>query len=162
NGDVGGNGCGSSPDFTVSFYTDSGGSGPATLITSFVVGAADQTATGNTIGSDPDFLEYSYSTSFALVTLTAGTTYWFTVQETAAEPSGTFGVETTSTAPAGSATYSMGIFPAPPTWHFQPETLAFNLTFTVPEPSTWAMMLLGFAGLGFLGYRRTVKARVAA
>jgi len=27
----------------------------------------------------------------------------------------------------------------------------------VPEPSTWAMMLLGFAGLGFTGYRR-VKA----
>jgi PEP-CTERM motif len=23
-----------------------------------------------------------------------------------------------------------------------------------PEPSTWAMMLLGFAGLGFAGYRR--------
>jgi hypothetical protein len=23
-----------------------------------------------------------------------------------------------------------------------------------PEPSTWAMMLLGFAGLGFVGYRR--------
>ena len=29
----------------------------------------------------------------------------------------------------------------------------------VPEPSTWAMMLVGFAGLGFAGYRR---ARVAA
>ena len=28
----------------------------------------------------------------------------------------------------------------------------------VPEPSTWAMMLLGFAGLGFAGYRRTCKA----
>jgi hypothetical protein len=27
-----------------------------------------------------------------------------------------------------------------------------------PEPSTWAMMLLGFAGLGFAGYRRTRKA----
>jgi unsaturated chondroitin disaccharide hydrolase len=25
---------------------------------------------------------------------------------------------------------------------------------TVPEPSTWAMMLLGFAGLGFAGIRR--------
>jgi hypothetical protein len=24
----------------------------------------------------------------------------------------------------------------------------------VPEPSTWAMMLAGFAGLGFAGYRR--------
>ena len=23
----------------------------------------------------------------------------------------------------------------------------------VPEPATWAMMLLGFAGLGFAGYR---------
>ena len=25
----------------------------------------------------------------------------------------------------------------------------------VPEPSTWAMMVLGFAGVGFLSYRRT-------
>jgi PEP-CTERM motif len=25
---------------------------------------------------------------------------------------------------------------------------------TVPEPSTWAMMLIGLAGLGFAGYRR--------
>jgi hypothetical protein len=25
---------------------------------------------------------------------------------------------------------------------------------SVPEPSTWAMMLLGFAGLGFAGYRK--------
>jgi hypothetical protein len=29
---------------------------------------------------------------------------------------------------------------------------------TVPEPSTWAMMLLGFAGLGYVGYRTTRKA----
>jgi hypothetical protein len=35
-------------------------------------------------------------------------------------------------------------------------------TGAVPEPSTWAMMLAGFAGLGFLGYRQTAKARVAA
>ena len=31
-------------------------------------------------------------------------------------------------------------------------------TSVVPEPSTWAMMLLGFAGLGFVGHRRTRKA----
>ena len=30
---------------------------------------------------------------------------------------------------------------------------------TVPEPSTWAMMLLGFVGLGLAGYRRARKAR---
>jgi hypothetical protein len=28
----------------------------------------------------------------------------------------------------------------------------------IPEASTWAMMLLGFAGLGFAGYRASRKA----
>ena len=27
----------------------------------------------------------------------------------------------------------------------------------VPEPSTWAMMILGFAGVGFMAYRRKAK-----
>jgi len=30
----------------------------------------------------------------------------------------------------------------------------------VPEPSTWALMLLGFAGLGFAGYRRSKRAPI--
>ena len=29
----------------------------------------------------------------------------------------------------------------------------------VPEPSTWAMMLIGFAGLGYAGYRQSKRAR---
>jgi hypothetical protein len=29
----------------------------------------------------------------------------------------------------------------------------------LPEPSTWAMMLFGFAGLGFAGYRRARAGR---
>ena len=33
-------------------------------------------------------------------------------------------------------------------------TINTNLTSAVPEPSTWAMLLLGFAGIGFMGYRR--------
>jgi len=32
----------------------------------------------------------------------------------------------------------------------------------VPEPSTWAMMLLGFAGFGFLGYRKVRLGKLAA
>jgi PEP-CTERM motif len=31
----------------------------------------------------------------------------------------------------------------------------------VPEPATWAMMLLGFAGLGYAGYRRAREPRAA-
>jgi PEP-CTERM motif len=33
---------------------------------------------------------------------------------------------------------------------------------SVPEPSTWAMMLLGFGGLGFAGYRARKSVAVAA
>jgi hypothetical protein len=32
---------------------------------------------------------------------------------------------------------------------------------TIPEPSTWAMMLLGFAGLGFAGYRKAKGQRTS-
>ena len=44
-----------------------------------------------------------------------------------------------------------------------PFNAAFSLNGTlIPEPSTWAMMLLGFAGLGFAGYRQARKARPAS
>lgn len=33
--------------------------------------------------------------------------------------------------------------------------LSFKATGGVPEASTWALMLAGFAGVGFLGYRRS-------
>jgi PEP-CTERM motif len=35
-------------------------------------------------------------------------------------------------------------------------------TAAVPEPSTWAMMLLGFAGLGFIGYQGAWRRRGTA
>jgi hypothetical protein len=33
---------------------------------------------------------------------------------------------------------------------------------SVPEPSTWAMMILGFAGIGFMTYRRRKSALALA
>jgi hypothetical protein len=35
----------------------------------------------------------------------------------------------------------------------------FDMGSSVPEPSTWAMMALGFAGLGYAAFRRGAKAR---
>jgi hypothetical protein len=32
----------------------------------------------------------------------------------------------------------------------------------VPEPSTWAMMIIGFAGVGFMAYRRRNKTALNA
>src|SRR3984957_12699352 len=45
--------------------------------------------------------------------------------------------------------------PTPPTFN-----AAFSLSGSaVPEPSTWAMMLLGFVGVGFVGYRKSGNRR---
>jgi hypothetical protein len=38
------------------------------------------------------------------------------------------------------------------------EPTGLNIVVGTPEPSTWAVMLLGFAGLGFAGYRSRRKA----
>jgi len=38
----------------------------------------------------------------------------------------------------------------------------FDMGTSVPEPSTWAMMALGFAGLGYAAFRRSAKARALA
>ena len=52
-------------------------------------------------------------------------------------------------------------YPGNPAWGGGPS--AENLTFTaVPEPSTWAMMALGFAGIGFAGYRGARKSAAVA
>jgi PEP-CTERM motif-containing protein len=41
------------------------------------------------------------------------------------------------------------------------DSLTVNVA-AVPEPSTWAMMLLGFAGLGFAGYRKSRRPAASA
>jgi PEP-CTERM motif len=57
-------------------------------------------------------------------------------------------------------------FPADPYLLFQSNNGAshveFVLTSPVPEPSTWAMMILGFAGIAFMAYRRNAKPALMA
>jgi PEP-CTERM motif len=53
-----------------------------------------------------------------------------------------------------------------PAWRTPRLRGSFNRTCSVsvssvPEPSTWAMMILGFASLGFAGYRSANKTRAA-
>jgi hypothetical protein len=51
-----------------------------------------------------------------------------------------------------------------PSWDFFIDNIHFNepLVLGVPEPSTWAMMLLGFCGLGFMAHRRKQNGSLAA
>jgi hypothetical protein len=43
-----------------------------------------------------------------------------------------------------------------------PGTYSVQIASAVPEPSTWAMMIFGFCGLGFMAYRRKNKLSLTA
>jgi hypothetical protein len=44
---------------------------------------------------------------------------------------------------------------------YNDNTFVFNVS-AVPEPSTWAMMILGFFGIGFMAYRKRKNGLVLA
>jgi hypothetical protein len=51
----------------------------------------------------------------------------------------------------------------PVAWtHQAPTVTLVSSVAAVPEPSTWAMMILGFAGIGFMAYRRKSKPALMA
>jgi PEP-CTERM motif len=60
---------------------------------------------------------------------------------------------------SGQTFSSLGVTPGTYewTWGTGPNQNFTLIIGEVPEPSTWAMMLLGFAGLGYVGYRRSSK-----
>lgn len=91
------------------------------------------------------------------VLLAGGQTYWVAVQPTDNSPTHLFmgGTKAHVNAvgdPLNSVTYSQpgGISPDNFDWS---EGLIGTSVAPVPELSTWAMMLLGFAGLGYMGLR---------
>jgi hypothetical protein len=73
---------------------------------------------------------------------------------------------TSGTLLSGSATYdnqtfaSLGLKPGNYVYTWDSDPVTVNVG--IPEPSTWALMLLGFAGLGFAGYRSRTAASIAA
>jgi hypothetical protein len=46
-------------------------------------------------------------------------------------------------------------------YNYFDQTFVFAIASAVPEPSTWAMMVLGFAGVSFMTYRRRKVATLA-
>jgi hypothetical protein len=61
----------------------------------------------------------------------------------------------------GPGTYQFEVFYADRSSTQASLTLDADVTAAVPEPSTWAMMILGFFGLGFMAYRKNSAVRLA-
>jgi hypothetical protein len=62
---------------------------------------------------------------------------------------------------SGSDTLSISATTNPSEWFVDDITITGGVTAAVPEPSTWAMMILGFFGIGAMTYRRRKNAMLA-
>lgn len=107
-----------------------------------VSGAATLIEVGPTYTNDPfPYYVSTYNFSTGSLLLSAGT-YYLTLQNgLASDGSNPFwDIHANLSAPLGyEATFQI---------------LGTDAVSGVPEPSTWAMMILGFAGVGFMAYRR--------
>jgi hypothetical protein len=76
----------------------------------------------------------------------------YTIEENVSWFVGYFSYDAQGNQIGGGTTSDVGYGPGP---DYVYESGTFNLTVSaVPEPSTWAMLLIGFAGVGFMAYRR--------
>ena len=139
--------------FTTTFFSSSGGL-PGGVLGSAAV-TASVTETGTFMGGERAYL---FDASFAGVALAAGTSYWFSAENTGTQSTFRW---TESTSGMGSALSSYGNpwF----SWAEEPRTpLNFALyadagVAPVPEPETYAMMLAGLGLLAVAARRRKQK-----
>jgi hypothetical protein len=133
--------------FAITVYSDNAGQPGANVLSETVTGNANETFLGLYGGV---LLTYNYSAALS-GQLGAGT-YWLSVVPTVGFPP-QWGWATGTGGDGVSYQNFIGFL------NQNPVDLAFVVQGSaVPEPSTWAMMLLGSAGLGYAAYRR---ARVA-
>ena len=141
--------------WTVNFYANNAGAPGGVLSSQYFTNNGGETFLTVSGGGFPI---YTYSETFASIDMAAGT-YFVSVEPDLGFPP-QWGWATGTGGDGGAyqtffgTTSPIGV------------SMAFDITgttvLTVPEPSTWAMMMLGFAGLGFAGYRAARKSVAAA
>ena len=145
--------------FTINLYADSSTS-PGAFLATF--GTFNDDVFGTATGFDllgvsaPPTLALAASTRYWIGLLDAGQSNIAWSHAPHASGTGVAG-EFWANSPGGVLTVNANSDAATP---FQ--MIIDGTTISVPEPSAWAMMLLGFAGLGFLNYRRTQRAKLQA
>lgn len=87
------------------------------------------------------------------VAITAGATYYLGINSATANGQYVVAYGDGNPYPTGVASFNGSILG--PNYDLTFRTYSdTGLTAAVPEPSTWAMLILGFAGVGFMAYRR--------
>jgi len=121
--------------FTLTFYTDSGGTPGAAIATLALSGAGSETSLG-TVAGNPTF---SYNLSFSAIHMSAGT-YWASVVPDLGFPP-----------QWGWGTSQVGNFNAKQRFFGSLSSTGTNQAFdvlgAVPEPETYLLMLAGLAGV---------------
>lgn len=138
--------------FTLTIYELSGSAPGAVAVGPVSLGSGSGTATGVTVGSGP---EYAYSSTFAPITLAAGS-YFFALSNAFNNGDGftVWGWETTSAGQLLNNGYSW--YGA--SWVSTAANLAFDLTYAggapVPEPASLALFGAALAAIGAIGAAR--------
>jgi hypothetical protein len=125
------------------------------------------TSPGAILAASASLPDSDLSTSFTLQTvdfgfsLAAHTRYWIELSSTSTTGIGwSYTNDFSGPGVSGEFWDDDGVFPNSE-GPYQMEVKTTSTT-TVPEPSTWAMLLIGFTGLGFAAYGRSRKRRLAA
>jgi hypothetical protein len=140
--------------WSFAFFSDSGGR-PGTLITVYALPASSVSLTYLDESSFNGSPVYVYDVTANLPSAfdaSGGTTYWFLPYSF--QPGN--GVDFYWSSPVAVGTPTWGAPVPSARLQLIPGSRAFILS--VPEPSTWAMGLLGFVGLGLIGPRRARRA----
>jgi hypothetical protein len=124
------------------------------------------TSPGATLAASANLPDSNLSTGFTLQTvdfgtsLAANTRYWIQLSSTSTTGLGwSYTNDFSGTGVANEFWYDEGVNPnSGGPYQMEVSTSAA----ATPEPSTWAMLLVGFAGLGYAGYSRSRKRRLAA
>jgi hypothetical protein len=152
----------SSPVVNYSFYSDSSG-GIGSLLVSGSGANIVTTDTGAPFVSGSDVYEVAFNLASPF-TASGGAQYHFgfhlSNETSGALPFNSIYWVTTPSIASNTGIESENA--AQNNWADNGQRHAFQLTSAVPEPSTWAMMLLGFAGIGFMAYRRKSKPALMA
>jgi hypothetical protein len=140
-------------NWDIGFFSNNAGV-PGASLYSAVIPVANVTSANVALstdnGSSVELIEFTATLPSSFVA-TAGTEYWFSPYS---DQPGFDPLFAWSGANApGDGSYQSGVGP-------RTDDRAFSLDGTVgsvPEPSTWAMMILGFVGIGAITYRRRKK-----